>query len=215
MTQDNEHKTDALINRLCDGHAPVKRLHNPFVRVAVCLGLTLAYTVLIVSIMGLRADLPDRLRDMFFLFETGLGLFVWVSSAFAASWLCIPDMGGKSWLKVIPLTLMAVVLLWTGMRTVLEDISMFPFQWAHCLQNGLVMGGIPFLLVIFLSRQGTTCSPYWMALMNALAVAMAGWIGLRLVCPMNDMGHGFLYHLVPYVVLGSLAGLGARRLFRW
>lgn len=215
ITQDNENKTDALIDQLCQGHCAVKRLQNPFVRVAFSLFLTAAYVVAMVAMVGVRADWADKLHDMYFLFETGLGLFIWISSAVAASWLCIPDMRGKNWLRVVPLTLTAVVLLWTALRSILEEVRMFPFEWVHCFNNGLMMGGIPFLLVIFLSRQGTTCSPHWMALMNALTVSMAGWIGLRLICPMNDMGHGFLYHLIPYVLLGTLVGLAARRLFRW
>jgi hypothetical protein len=206
---------DKLIGDLCAGLSPVKPLHHPLLRVLLYMFLTVAYVGVTVHLYGLRMDWADKLHDLYFVFETLLALSIWVTAILSAAWLCVPDMRGQGWMKVVPVTLAVVMLVWTFLRATFEGIALFPIHWVHCFKDGCVMGFIPFVLVVLMARRGATCRPYWMAAMNALSVTMAGWVGLRLTCSMNDMGHGFIYHFIPYMVFGVIIGLLARRLFRW
>jgi hypothetical protein len=206
---------DKLIGDLCAGLTPCKRLPHPALRVLLYLALTVAYIVMTVSMYGIRHDWAEKFHDVYFIFESTLALAIWLSSMLAAAWLCIPDMRGQNWMKVVPVTLAVVMLFWTFLRGTMEGINLFPVHWGHCFKDGCLMGAVPLVLIVLMSRKGATCSPYWMAAMNALAVTMAGWIGLRMTCPMNDMGQGFIYHFIPYMAIGVVVGLLARRLFRW
>lgn len=211
----DEKNTDKLIGELCGGLKPVRKMPHPLLRGGVYVGLTAAYVAVMVSMYGMRPDWNDKIRDIYFLFEIGTAIFIWLTSMAAAAFLCIPDMRGQTWLKAVPLTLAAVLLYWAGLRLSLEDVTLFPIHWGGCFKDGCLMGFVPFVMILIFSRQGATCRPYWMAVMNALAVTMAGWVGLRMTCSMNDMGAGFIHHFIPYMVLGVAVGLLARRLFKW
>lgn len=206
---------DKLIGDLCAGLKPVRPLPHPLLRVLLYVVLTGGYVGAMVYMYGLRMDWADKLHDLHFVFETGLALSIWLSAVLSAVWLCVPDMRGQGWLKIVPVTLAAVMVGWSLLRAGFEGVSLFPIHWVHCFKDGCIMGVVPFLLIILMARRGATCKPYWMAAMNVLAVTTAGWIGLRLTCPMNDMGHGFIYHLIPYMAFGLVVALAARRLFRW
>lgn len=210
-----EKNTDKLIGELCGGLKPVKALPHPLLRVALYVTLTAAYVGVTVWLYGIRSDWQDKLVDIHFLFEIGMAAAIWIGAMIAAAFLCIPDMRGKQWMNVVPVTLAAVLVYWAKLRMMLEGVTFFPVHWGGCFKDGCLMGLVPLVLILIFSRQGATCRPYWMAVMNALAVTMAGWIGLRLTCSMNDMGAGFLHHFIPYMVLGVAVGLLARRLFKW
>ncbi len=208
-------ETDKLIGELCGGLKPVKKLPHPLARMALYFVLTAAYVAMIVWMYGPRHDWGDKVIHLNFLFEIGIATAIWISSMVAAAWLCIPDMRGQNWLNAVPVTLTAVLVFWATLRSSLEGLAFFPIQWGGCFKDGCMMGLVPFVLILIFSRQGATCRPYWMAVQNALSVTMAGWIGLRMTCTMNDMGAGFLHHFIPYMALGIAVGLLARRLFKW
>ena len=208
-------ETDKLIGELCGGLKPVKKLTHPLLRGALYVGLTAAYVVTIVMMYGARADLAEKTGDIYFMFEIGTAVFIWLTSMVAAAFLCIPDMRGQTWMKAVPLTLSAVLLYWASLRFALEHVSFFPIPWGGCFKDGFMMGLVPLIMILIFSRQGATCRPYWMAVMNSLAVTMAGWVGIRMTCSMNDMGGGFIHHFIPYMVAGVAVGLLARRLFKW
>ena len=206
--------TDKLINSLCEGHHKVRCLMPPHVRAVLYFILTAAYVFGLVFSHGLRMDWQERLTDIFFMTDMALAAAIWISALCAVAWLCIPDMRGQGWIKILPVGLTSVLILVEIGRGGMEGMN-FSFSHGTCFEGGLLMGMVPLALVAFMSRGGNTTSPYWMAGMNALAVGAAGYIGLRLLCPMDDVGHGFIMHFLPFILIGAAVALLARKLFRW
>ncbi|MBN8521858.1 MAG: DUF1109 family protein [Alphaproteobacteria bacterium] len=210
----HEKDINAFIEGICQTYQGVKPL-NCSVRCSWLTALISAgWVALMLPFYGVRYDWAEAITNPVFLLETGGVLFIWVTALMAASLLRVPDMGGQRFLLSLPLLMMGVIALWVLYRSLTEGMDL-EFSWHHCCENGIVFGAVPLLLLTYLSRMGTTTHPYLMALMNSLAVGSAGWVGLRLTCPMEDVGHGFIYHFLPFVMIGSLFVLLARRLFRW
>ncbi len=207
--------SDSLIESLTDELAPVRRLAHPFLRAAPWIALALAYISGVVYFLGLRPDMAGKLADPFFLFETAIMASVALSAALASSWLCVPDARGQKWMTSVPVTLIAVFIGWTALRSVTEDFSLPSLHWDHCFQDAMLMGFVPGVAMIFLSVRGATTHPFLMALMNGLAVGALGYVGLRFTCMLDTVGHSCIYHLFPFVISGALLGAAARRIFRW
>ena len=48
-----------------------------------------------------------------------------------------------------------------------------------------------------------------------LAVAAAGYIGLRLTCVIDGVMHATVFHLIPFIAAGAITGGLARRIYHW
>jgi hypothetical protein len=206
---------DKLISGLCSEYKGVRLLNCSFRCAWLTALISGGWVAVLIPFSGIRHDWADVMHDPVFIFENALVLVTWVLALMAASLLRVPDMAGHTWLLRAPLVLLAIMAGWIFYRTAAEGGMRLEINWHHCCSNGIIYGIIPLALLTFVSRSGATTRPYWMAFMNALAVGTAGWVGLRLSCPMDDVGHGFVYHFVPFVLLGSLFLPVARRLFRW
>lgn len=216
MSENNKDKDFSdLIAGLSEQAGEQKPLRSPVVRGLFYFGLTVIYIAGAMLYSGLRPDWADVMRETGFVFEITLAFLIWLSSVIAAAWLCVPDMRGKQWLKMIPYTLTFTMALWVVVRGLTEGADFFPAHWCHCVEHGLVLASVPLVLVIFMGRKGATTQPYHMAVMNALMASSLGWMTLRMSCPMDDVGHGFLFQFLPLLILGTLVGIFARRLFRW
>lgn len=206
---------DAFIDNLADGLAPCRKLAHPLRRAIPWAVLAMVYTAGAAHFIGLRPDLAQKFADPVFLFEAGLMLAVSLSAFLASCWLCVPDMRGAKWIVATPVTMLAVFVFWSVLRLYAEGFEIPALHWDHCFQDGALMGLVPAAAVIFLGRAGATTRPYMMALMNVTAAGALGYVGLRFTCLMDTAGHSALYHLLPFVVLGALLGVAARRVFRW
>lgn len=214
-TTNKETNIDDLIGGLCEDLSPIKRLWCPYRLFALWSVVTLLYFCIVIFVIGLRHDLMEQLSNSTFIFEAIIALSFAFSAALTASWLTIPDMRGKAWFKAVPMTLFGVFVIWNGIKGVIDGIDMPHFEWTHCVSYGLFMEAFPLAFIIFLAFFGKTTRPYWMMFMNIISVAGIAWLGLRLTCPMDDMGHAFLYHFLPVTVIGGLLIAFARRIFKW
>lgn len=210
-----EQAIEALIENLTQELTPVKKLCHPFLRALPWMVASLVYTAAVVSYLGLRPDLAYKLSVPVFLFETGLAFFIGVSAAFSSVWMCVPDMRGQKWLPIVPLTALTVFLFWTVLRAFTEGINFPVPHWDHCFQDGALLGALPVALIVFVSRRGATTRPFFMSIMNFLAVGAFGYVGLRFTCMLDTVGHAGLYHIAPFLVIGMALGLAARHLYRW
>lgn len=206
---------DRLIENLTAELLPVRPLRHPLVRSLPFVVLALLYTSGVVWHLGLRPDLVHKFKDTVFLFETGLAGFIALSAALASVWTCVPDMRGQKWVLALPLVSVGVFLFWTGLRAWTEGASIPTPHWDHCFEDALLLGALPAAFVIVLSRKGATTCPRTTAGMNILSTAALGYVGLRFTCMLDTVGHTALYHLLPFLVLGGILGLTARRLYRW
>ncbi len=204
-----------LIGELSSEAGRQKPLRSPLVRAIFYFVLTAAYICAVISFGSLRPDFMEVIGQAGFVFEMVMALLIWISAIVAGAWLCVPDMRGQHWLKMVPYMLTFVLGLWVFIRGIVEGATFFPMYWDSCIEHGLLLASVPLVLTIFMGHSGTTTQPYQMAIMNALVIASIGWLGLRMSCPMDDVGHGFLYQFLPLAIIGTIVGLLARRLFRW
>jgi len=214
---DAETKTniDDLIGSLSDELTPVKKAKHPLYYALPWFAVSAIFSAFIVRNVGIRHDVAEKLQDTVFLFETLIVALLGISSAIASSYLMVPDMRGKKWLLPVSGTLAVIFLVWNIVKAYAEGLHMPQLGIDHCMQEGLFMAFVPMMAFIFFMRGGSTTRPFMMGLMNLLAGASIAYIGLRLTCSMDTVGHSTIMHLAPYVAIGAMVGVFARRLYKW
>lgn len=210
-----EQKTDALIDSLCAELKPCCKMRHPFWNVGGWLVFAFLYVVGTVYLQGFRIDIITKLHHVDFVFELSLVAAMSVSAAFCAMWLCVPDMRGQNWMVSVPFTLFAALVLLLGLRAGLNGFVMPEIQWCFCYKSSLLYGLIPAFTIFLISMKGKTTHPYLLAFMVSLAVGGLGYLGLRLVCLSEDIGHILIIHTLPYFLFGLVAALIGRRIYRW
>ncbi len=210
-----EKNTDELIGELCSD-LDIAKPRCPYRRIAVWLIGAIAYLTLVVAYIGIRPDFDMQLMKSSFLFEISIAVLILISASLASSWLSFPDCFQRHWVKIIPVLLFVVFCIWTVVRS-LEDGMKFTdgLHLVHCAREGIMMEIIPLIALVFITMKGHTTQPYWSMAMNVLAVSTLGWIGLRLTCSVDEMGHSLFNHLLPFAILAAALGLFARKLFKW
>ena len=212
----NNQSVEACIDNLAEDLRPVRRFRHPFLRALPWIFVAFLYVTAVVQYLGVRPDLMStRISDPAFLFEAGMMLAISLSAALAALWLCVPDMRGRAWLPVVPLTLLSGFVFWCVVRAQTEGFAMPEIHWDHCFQDAALMGFLPAVVLVFMTAKGATTRPLTMAFMTVLAVGALGYVGLRFTCMLDTVAHAGLYHIFPFAVFGGVLGFAARRLYRW
>lgn len=207
---------DGLIVGLCEDLSPIKKIWCPYRNLAFWSAISFSYFIIVINIIGLRPDFLDKLKnDPMFLFEVLLGVLFSVTAALCASFLTVPDMRGKTWLKAVPTTIFSIFVLLGIVKSITYGMEMPHMHWVTCIGNGFFMEAFPLAFIILLSVRGKTTQPFWLTFMNILSVAGITWVGLRMTCPMDDMGHEFFYHFLPVSLIGAFLIVFARKIFKW
>ncbi len=215
MSKKDNKNTDDLIGQLCDG---LDKKCGDFCVIRKILPwaiISIVYAVIVSFYSGLRYDFADVMHEQNFLFEVGLAFTIFAASALSSAYLTVPDQGQQKWIKIVPLTLVGVFLLWSIIRVYIEGFYMPSFTGLHCAERGAYIELLPILAIVILSTRGHTTQPYWLISMNVLSVMALGWIGLRLTCSMDGMDHSYIFHLLPFGVAGAVLAFFARKLFKW
>lgn len=213
MTTDDINKT---IENLCSELKPVK-CSNPTRRGLLWILLVVCYTSAVALTIGFRENILESMAREDFIFEIILAFSIAISASFLTFWLSIPDCEKYKKFLAVPLTLLFVQVVWVLDRVYFEGIGDIRENWfTHCWMNTALHTSLPALAVILLVRRGgATVMPCWLATNALIAVTEFGWIGMRLVCPKDNVGEAYLLNFLPYVVIGAVLGFVAKRLFRW
>ncbi len=212
----SDKKIKDLIGSLSEDLEPTKCMSHPFKRLLPWLVMAVIYLVLLINFMGIRHDLSAIMQDPRFIFEIILMGFIGISSAICAVFLCVPDMRGRSWLISLPFTGLALFTIWSVIHAItIEGAQMPHLHMDHCMGEGAFMTIIPLAMLLFLTRKGTTTRPILMAVMNMMSIAAVAYIGLRFTCAMDTVAHATLQHLLPYVLIGLILAMAARKIFKW
>lgn len=212
---DVKQNTDSLIASLSDDLAEVKPMSHPIRRVALWAVIAALYTVFIMALFVIRPDFSTKLQDANYVFELMHILAISISAMLCSSWLCVPDMRGQKWLLAVPTTLFVTFMIQIILRISMEIHDVPKLYLHHCVTDSVVFGVIPALLIVLLSIKGKTTHPFAMSFMNALAVGSLGYLGLRVVCMSDNIGHLYTYHLLPYILFGIVISIVGRRIYRW
>ena len=125
-------------------------------------------------------------------------------------------MRGQKWLIAPPLILFSVFTLEVVRHIFMDEHVELPAHlWNHCATGTVLFGVVPALAIFILSLKGKTTHLFLLPFMNTLAVGGIGYISLRIVCSTDDIGHDFLYHIAPYIIMGSIASITGRIIYRW
>lgn len=207
--------TAALMKELSADIKPVKKLGHPVLRALPWIFLGIFYLAGVVHYLGLRPDFATKVHETNYLFEIGIVTFIAISAALCSAWLCVPDMRGHKWMNAVPLTLLGGFILLEISRLVSEGFFMPDINWGHCHNDGVILGAVPAAFIVFIAKKGSTTQPLMMMGMNILAASGLSYVGLRLTCSMDTVGHSFLLHMLPFLAVGAVAGILARKIYKW
>ena len=203
------------IDGLCCDLKPVK-CDRPLWRALLWVLLVVCYTSAVAMTIGFRENIIESMAREDFVFELLLAFAIGISSAFMAFWLSIPDCQRQQKFVAVPLTLLAVQIMWMFDRLFFEGVGDIRENWlSNCWINTAIHTTLPALAVILLVKRGATVHPCLLATFAVISVSQFGWIGMRLVCPKDNVGEAFLLNFLPYVIIGLVIGFVAKRLFRW
>jgi len=215
MSNSENSNLNSLVNALSEDLKPIEKARHPLVYTLPWLIITAIFAFIAVKHIGVRHDAIEKLHDSVFLFEITVVAALALSATIASAYLMAPDMRGKKWLIPVTLTISFVFAMWNFIKSYTEGFQSPQLRFDHCMQEGMFMALIPMMALIFFVRSGATTKPIIMGAMNLLAGASVAYIGLRFTCVMDTVGHVLILHLTPYIVLGGVIGLIARRLYKW
>jgi len=209
--------TRALIKRLEDEAAPVRRLWAPLAR----LGLWLIFVALVggaVGVSGVRPDLGARLRDPVYLLEiTALALASMVMAARALQ-EAVPGYEARWPARGLALGLVSLtVVLWFrqpmhGQVTVTQFIA----TGVGCAARTVLLAALPWCALLIGVRLGAPLAPARAgALAGGAAFLMAALL-MRVVCPLHERLHLLVWHGLPVAGGTALSAvIGLVWLRRW
>lgn len=210
-------KFDDLIADITRDAKPRKAMAHPLLRLVPVFIAVVLYLAGATYFLGVRMDLAQKFSDPVFAFEILMMAVLALSASCAVSWLSIPDMQGKIWVPAIPVTVLSVFVIWSVVRAMSEGMGfgLAEIHWNHCVMDAAIMGFVPALILVLFMRRGATTRPYLSGFMNVLCVTGLSYIGLRMTCSMDNIAHGTILHLIPFIALGIIVASLARSLFRW
>jgi hypothetical protein len=210
--------TDALISRLSDRAAPVRRLPPPWKRTLVWLALGLPPLVLVVAVHGLDVDLGTAMADRRFLIEQIATIATALMAAFAAFASTVPGASRKwRWLPAVPF---AVWLLSVGKGCVEDWLALGPAGLALRVDSGcflpmVLIGLVPAIAMVTMLRRGAPLSPRLSLVLAALATAAMVNFALRFFHIGDVSIMVLVWHFGIVAALSACAGLLAPRLLAW
>lgn len=208
-----------LIESLAQDLKPVRVLPNPWVRFGRYLLMALAYSAVALALLGVNRDMAQHiLTDISFLMDTALMLLVGLSAGAAAFHLCVPDLRARNWLLVLPAVFLSVFVLWKALAFMSGQQNDMHIHADHfaCALASAVFFAVPALIVtVMTAARGATTHPLMQLVMNSLCVGALGYVPVRLFCGIDSLGHDLVFHIAPFLFLGTALGVLARRFFKW
>ncbi len=215
MSSNIKQDTSQLIESLSDDLTKIKPMAHPLKRAIPWVILTVIYIISVVYYLGIRGDFASKLHDPIYVFELSHALAISISAVICSLWLCVPDMREQKWMIAVPLSLFATFIVWVLLKSTLDMHKTFTLDWGHCHEDSILFGVVPALAILFISIKGRTTHPNLISLMSAISVGGLGYMGLRITCASDDIGHLCVYHILPYLLLGLLVTIFAKRIYRW
>lgn len=210
--------SEELIKRLAETAVPVRPLIGPWWQLALWLMPSLAMLALVVSAMGLRADIAERLTEAKFATEVLAASLTGVLAAYAA--LCSVRPGTRWRQLLLPAMPLLVWLasLGEGCRRVvaaggIDALSLVPDP--ICFPAILVTATAPAAGLLVLVRRGAPVMPVVTMALTALAAAALAAAALRLFHRQDASVMVLVWQLGSVVALSAASPLLGRGALRW
>lgn len=209
---------EELVKILAADAKPVRRLSSPMVRLLIWLGISIAYAVLVVWLMGLRPDILSKLGDARFVVELSATFMTSVLAAAAA--FCAGCPGRPIWERFAPLPALGLWFwslgegCWQSFAAGGAEGLSFRIDFV-CLPSILLVGILPGAVILKMIRQGAPIAPTTTTALATLAAAALGATALRLFHEQDASVMVLVWQFGSVVLLASLGALTGRRLLRW
>jgi len=210
---DNKHEN--IIETLCQDLEPAQKCRNPVYCAMTWFFMGVLSVIIIGSLMSFRHDLIEKLTDPIFLTEVVLILSLSFSAALASAYLRVPDGGQHKFVLALTYVLCAVVAVFIGREVLLHEALWPALSFSKCMLDAIFTGVFPVVFMMLMMRGQKTTRPVLCGFLNAVAAGSIGYLGLRLTCGSDAISHVCFYHIIPFVLLGIVIGVLARRLYRW
>ena len=209
-------KAEELITCLTADAASVKRLAPPMRLAAYWLIASIIQAALVVSYLGLRPDITERLSEPHFLFETGAAVATAMFAAVAA--FCAGCPGRPLWERfapVLPISAWLMFLVY-GYRSAGDEAGLLRLPADPlCLPFIVAVGFLPAMLIFWMIRRGAPLAPTSTAALASLAAAALGAAGLRLFHPQDESIMILIWQCGSVLVLTLAGAVIGRHLIYW
>lgn len=211
-------RSEDLIRSLAAKAEPVRRLPHPARRMAAWMALSLVYVAAFIWVIGVRADLAEKLADPRFIIEVSAALLTSMMAAAAA--FCAGCPGRPVWERFAPFPFMAVWLASLG-----EGCWR---QWTLYGANGLALHAdvvcfvsifavslVPAIAILVMIRRGAPIAPMSTAGLAMLAATALAAAALRFF---HDQDVSLMLLIWQFGSVALLAGAGfvvGRLFLRW
>lgn len=211
----NDDVLNDVVANLTEDLSEIKPLRHPILRMLPWVLVSVLYISACIYIIGIRYDMEDKLVQISYISEIVLCLMLALAAAVSSAYLSVPDHYGKKILPYLPIIGFAVFCFYYAYSMFSGTFYMPALEWHYCMEDGLLMVGVPVIMMIIIMRKGATTRPTLLATNNIIATGLLGWAGLRVTCSADDLGHLFMYHFVPFLVLGIILTISSRVLYKW
>lgn len=210
--------TDALVKRLARNAGPVRRLAPPMERMLWWLLPSLAWVAVVISVIGLRPDIMERLATPVWMAEQAAALLTALTAGIAA--LCVGVPGRPAWERLLPVLPVAawLVVVGTGSAGLWSTRPVpeggFALDWM-CFPGIVLVGSIPAVAMVVMLRRGAPLRPHLSVALGALAAAALANFGLRLFHMQDAALMVLVWQMGSVFVLAAVAGLAGPRFVSW
>jgi hypothetical protein len=207
-------RTDELIVHLARSAKPLRLLAPAGVRATRWFAAALLIVGLAMMGLGPRADLVRALGGPVFLGSLVVLLLTMACGAWAAFVLSVPGAARSPAQHVLPaLTAMAWPVLWLGAWSTAAAPAgpgTDPIHWGCAIQIVVCATAAGSLLVAMLVR-AAPLRPLWTSAVAATASTAAGAVAAQVLCPIDDLQHQLIGHVLIAVLVAAAGLLPVRR----
>lgn len=207
---------DQLVQTLSRDVTAVKRAPHPFLLSLKWLALAAAYLAVSLAVSGVRADLPQKLHEPWFLAEIIVLFAIFLSTALSAAVLAFPDAYQKRGLAFIPVWLSGLfVLVMLKAWSIDNPPSPLPVHSFECTLSIIMMSFLPAIAIFHVMRKFASTHQ---RLSGSIAVLFAFSIGalwLRLYENTDSIIHLVEWHYLPLVAFSAAGVWLGKVLLKW
>jgi hypothetical protein len=207
--------TPELIDRLCAGTTPVRRLRSPLLRAGSWLLFAGLVLVVLAALHGVRPDLAERLRQPAFVPALAGSLLTGVLAALAAFQLSLPDRS-RAWL-LLPVPTIALWLATIGYGCLTSWVSIGPSgirlgSTLECFRTLVLVSLPPWVVLLAMLRRTAWLDPSPVALMGGVAIAGVAATAMSILHQLDATVLVLLWNLGAAAVIVALGGTFGRRI---
>jgi hypothetical protein len=209
--------TSKLIESLSAELPPQTKVYSPLLWGTVTAVFSAVFmAVMAYSVFYVRPDALGKLQTADFFFDVVVMTFTGVAAIYAAFYSSVPGGHSKRWLMSVPLTSLAIFLIWSVGQGIEKGFHLEGLHMDSCYGKEVLFLFVPVLIsTVLVFKKGATTRPIQMAVLLALGLSAFAYVTLRFACPMDTIGHALVTHALPMLLLGLIMSLTARRIFYW